>query len=74
MLKEYLDQIIMDIRQGEPARKSLISQLGQMWTQKADYEDMDEKRFFLDESTLENMLDEAVQLILNGLIEAGGRE
>jgi exonuclease SbcD len=74
MLKEYLDQIIMDIRQGEPARKSLISQLGQMWTQKADYEDMDEKRFFLDESTLENMLDEAVQLILNGLIESGGRE
>ena len=71
MLKELLDQAFCAIKEDDKVRNRFISTLGKAWTTDFDYEDQNEEKLPLDDDTLDAILKDAAQLLLEGLAEGG---
>jgi len=71
ILKDLLEQSIYSISMDDNSRKSLIKELGQVWTTSDDYEDRDDKKLTLDDETLLLVLEEAKQLLIESLASGG---
>ena len=70
-LKQLLEYVTSSIKEDSANRKSLISQLGYAWTTSFNHEEQDDERLPLDEETLNNIIEDATQLLLEGLAEGG---
>lgn len=70
-LKQLLEYATHSIKEDSGSREALISQLGSAWTTSFNHEEQDDERLPLDEETFNNILDDAVQLLLEGLVEGG---
>ena len=70
-LKQLLEHVMHSIEEDQGSRKALISQLGYAWTRLLDYEEQDDERLTLDDETLNKIIEDATQLLLEGLVEGG---
>ncbi|HHY83604.1 MAG TPA: DNA repair exonuclease [Clostridiales bacterium] len=71
MLKELIDQAVRSIKEDGKKRNRFISLLGKAWTTNTDHEGQDNEKLPLDDETLENIIKDASQLLLEGLAEGG---
>jgi len=66
---QELDKVISKCLEDEAMRYKLVKELGDIWSGDGDHETVDEFRFHMDQSTLEEMLWKARQLIIEKLAE-----
>ena len=66
---QELNKVINKCLEDENMKDKLIKELGDIWSGNEDHETVDEFRFYMDQSTLEEMLRNAKQLIIEKLAE-----
>jgi len=67
-LKQLLEYTVHSLKD-QDIRRNFVSQLGEAWSSSFNHEEQDDERFYLDEDTLNNIIEDAVQLLLEGLAE-----
>ncbi|HHU49951.1 MAG: metallophosphoesterase family protein [Caldicoprobacterales bacterium] len=70
-LKQLLEHVMHSLEEDPNIRRKFISRLGSAWTTTFEHEEQDDERLYLDEKTLNNIMEDAVQLLLEGLVEGG---
>jgi hypothetical protein len=71
VLRDLLEQSMHSISADGRIRNKLIGELGQLWSTSADYEDQDDRKLTLDEETLQVILEDAKQLLVENLVPGG---
>jgi DNA repair exonuclease SbcCD nuclease subunit len=71
VLRDLLKQSFLSVETEKEARESLIHELGQMWTESLDPEEQDDRKLPLDEETLQAILEDAGQRLIESLAEEG---
>ncbi|HHT66378.1 MAG TPA: DNA repair exonuclease [Clostridiales bacterium] len=71
VLGQLLEGVLHSIEEDDHLRESLVSELGQAWTTAFHHEEQEEERLPLDEETLKKIIEDAKQLLLEGLAEGG---
>jgi hypothetical protein len=64
-----LNNVVRECMESAPMKKQLIRQMGHIWDERGDYENVEDYRFVLDDDTYGEIVQDAVQLILEKLLE-----
>jgi exonuclease SbcD len=71
VLRQLLEHVIHSIEEDDEIRRAFISQLGRTWAESYHHEEENDEKLPLDQQTLNDILEDAKQMILEGLAEGG---
>jgi exonuclease SbcD len=64
-----LNKVVQECIASAPMKKQLIHEMGQIWDERGDHENIDDYCFLLDEETYEEIIENAIRFILEKLLE-----